>query len=173
MSLAGAIAGPRPVGTNRCRLRLVPPPRLRPAFLPHPRLRRASPMSALRRRRRARSPRRRRRSLRSGEMRLGIVTCTLTGGISYSRRFYEEVMQDPATASPIIFPETVFNSCASHLAACLGSSAIELRPRRRRRNLFAGPRRGCGVAGQRTGRGLCRHRRGGAGMDRRRRAAFI
>jgi hypothetical protein len=62
--------------------------------------------------------------IRSGALRLGIVTCTLTGGISYSRRFYEEVLQNPATASPMIFPETVFNSSASHLAACLGSSAI-------------------------------------------------
>jgi hypothetical protein len=59
-----------------------------------------------------------------GGLRLGIVTCTLTGGISYSRRFYEEVMQNPATASPLIFPETVFNASASHLAACLGSSAV-------------------------------------------------
>jgi hypothetical protein len=62
--------------------------------------------------------------IRSGGLRLGIVACTLTGGISYSRRFYEEAMQDPATASPMIFPETVFNSCASHLAAYLGSSVV-------------------------------------------------
>ena len=33
-------------------------------------------------------------------------------------------MQEPATASPMIFPETVFNSSASHLAAYLGSSAL-------------------------------------------------
>jgi acyl carrier protein len=62
--------------------------------------------------------------IRSGGLQLGIVTCTLTGGISYSRRFYEEALQNPSTASPIIFPETVFNSCASHLAAYLGSSAV-------------------------------------------------
>jgi len=62
--------------------------------------------------------------VRSGGLRLGIVACTLTGAISYSRRFYEEVLQNPATSSPMIFPETVFNSSASHLGAYLGSSAI-------------------------------------------------
>jgi 3-oxoacyl-(acyl-carrier-protein) synthase len=62
--------------------------------------------------------------VRSGAERLGIITCTLTGGISYSRRFYQEVLQNPATASPMIFPETVFNSSASHLAAFLGSTAV-------------------------------------------------
>jgi hypothetical protein len=104
--------------------------------------------------------------IRSGGLRLGIVTCTLTGGISYSRRFYEEVLQNPATASPMIFPETVFNSCASHLAAYLGSSADQLHARRRCRDFFARPGRGRGMAGQRPGRGLCRHGRGGAGLDR-------
>jgi len=60
----------------------------------------------------------------SGELSLGIVACTMTGGLSYSRRFYQEVMQDPATASPLVFPETVFNAPASHLSAFLGSSTV-------------------------------------------------
>lgn len=60
----------------------------------------------------------------AGRLRLGIVACTTTGSISYSRRFYEEVLHDPATAGPMIFPETVFNSAASHLAACVGSTAL-------------------------------------------------
>ena len=47
----------------------------------------------------------------------------LAGLVTYSRRFYEEVLRDPATASPLIFPETVFNAPASHLAAYLGSTA--------------------------------------------------
>jgi hypothetical protein len=48
----------------------------------------------------------------------------MAGGVNYSRRFYEEVLQNPRTASPLIFPETVFNAPASHLAAFLGSEMI-------------------------------------------------
>src|SRR5439155_14137969 len=36
----------------------------------------------------------------------------------------EEVFKEPATASPLMFPETVFNAPASHLAAYLGSGGI-------------------------------------------------
>jgi hypothetical protein len=48
----------------------------------------------------------------------------MSGCVSFSRRFYDETLKDPATASPVIFPETVFNAPASHLGALLGSSAI-------------------------------------------------
>ena len=44
--------------------------------------------------------------------------------MTYTRRFYEEVLDDPALASPILFPETVFNAPASHLSAILGSRGI-------------------------------------------------
>jgi hypothetical protein len=57
-------------------------------------------------------------------MRLGIIVCVMAGGVTYSRRFYEETMSDPAIASPLLFPETVFNAPASHLAAYLGSTAV-------------------------------------------------
>jgi len=60
--------------------------------------------------------------VQSGQLRLGIIVCMMAGCVSYSRRFYEEVLQDPATASPLIFPETVFNAPASHLAAYLNSA---------------------------------------------------
>jgi hypothetical protein len=60
----------------------------------------------------------------SGALRLGIVYCALTGCVNYSRRFYDEVLKDPSTASPLVFPETVYNSPASHLAALLGTTAI-------------------------------------------------
>jgi hypothetical protein len=60
----------------------------------------------------------------TGALRLGIVACTMTGGLSYSRRFYQEVLQDPAMASPLVFPETVFNASASHLSAYLGTSTV-------------------------------------------------
>jgi hypothetical protein len=63
-------------------------------------------------------------AIRAGTMRLGIITCTMTGGLSYSRRFYEEVLRNPGTASPLLFPETVFNAPASHLSAYLGAPIV-------------------------------------------------
>lgn len=54
---------------------------------------------------------------------LGIVFCTTIGCVNYSRRFYDEVLRDPMVASPLLFPETVFNAPASHLSAVLGSVA--------------------------------------------------
>jgi hypothetical protein len=100
----------------------VPPPETRPAFFAHPRLRRASAITlhtvaaalealgddvVL---------------IQSGALRLGIIVCTMAGSVAYSRRFYEEVLHEPATASPLLFPETVFNAPASHLAAYLGTN---------------------------------------------------
>jgi hypothetical protein len=60
----------------------------------------------------------------SGELRLGIIYCALSGCVVYSRRFYDEVLKDPSTASPLVFPETVYNSAASHLGALLGTTGI-------------------------------------------------
>jgi len=48
----------------------------------------------------------------------------LSGCVNYSRRFYDETLKNPATASPLVFPETVFNAPASHIAAYVGSTAI-------------------------------------------------
>jgi 3-oxoacyl-(acyl-carrier-protein) synthase len=59
-----------------------------------------------------------------GELRLGVIVTIMAGCVAYSRRFYEEALRDPRTASPLIFPETVFNAPASHLAAYLGSPSI-------------------------------------------------
>jgi hypothetical protein len=43
------------------------------------------------------------------------------GGVQYTRRFYEQIVKQGAnTASPLLFPETVYNAPASHLAAMLG-----------------------------------------------------
>jgi 3-oxoacyl-(acyl-carrier-protein) synthase len=52
------------------------------------------------------------------------VVCVFSGCVNYSSRFYSETLKDPATASPLVFPETVFNAPASHLSAFLGNSAI-------------------------------------------------
>ena len=49
-----------------------------------------------------------------------------TASIRYSERFFGEVLENPATASPMLFPETVMNAPASHMAAylgCTGSSS--------------------------------------------------
>ncbi len=109
---------PRPGWEKPVRVRPVPAPPQRPVFDAHPRFRRTSAIAqhtvgaAL-------------EALGGGPVpaRLGIIVSMLAGVVSYSRRFYQEVLRDPATASPMIFPETVFNAPASHLAAYLGSMA--------------------------------------------------
>jgi hypothetical protein len=115
---------PRPGWDSSLPVRSIPPPPARPAFLAHARLRRASPIAhfavaAALEALGGDAP-----LVRSGALHLGIVTCTMTGGLSYSRRFYQEVLHDPAVASPLLFPETVFNAPASHLSACLETSSV-------------------------------------------------
>lgn len=63
-------------------------------------------------------------AVHAGDRSLGIVFCVMNGCVQFSRRFYQEVLENPATASPILFPETVFNSPSSHLAAALGTAAV-------------------------------------------------
>ena len=55
--------------------------------------------------------------------RVAIIAQIMNGCVAYSNRFYGEVLQDPATASPILFPETVYNAPSSHLSAMLHSPA--------------------------------------------------
>lgn len=103
-------------------IRNVPPPETRPAFFLHPRLRRASDITlhtvaaALEALGDDIVP------IQAGTLRLGIIVCTMAGSVTYSRRFYEEVLREPALASPQLFPETVFNAPASHLAAYLNTN---------------------------------------------------
>ncbi|HZR77752.1 MAG TPA: beta-ketoacyl synthase N-terminal-like domain-containing protein, partial [Chthoniobacterales bacterium] len=53
--------------------------------------------------------------------RLGLVFAVSNGGVTYTKRFYHDVIASGAqSASPLLFPETVFNAPASHLAAILG-----------------------------------------------------
>jgi len=50
----------------------------------------------------------------------GLVIAFSTGCLNYSRRFFEAVaVQGQKAASPALFPETVFNSPVSHVAATL------------------------------------------------------
>lgn len=112
----------RPGWTKPLRVRQIPTHSVRHGFMAHPRLRRTSPIShyavgaAL--------------EALGGDaeqvssMRLGVVLCVMSGCVNYSRRFYDEALRDPATASPLLFPETVFNAPSSHLAALLGATAV-------------------------------------------------
>ncbi len=53
--------------------------------------------------------------------RTAIIFAISNGGVIYTKRFYHDVVETGAqAASPLLFPETVFNAPASHLAAILG-----------------------------------------------------
>lgn len=133
-ALLGALSAPEPLPVSPLpraprqrplRHRPIPPPASRPAWMTHPRLRRASSIShaavaaaweALGTRNPQANP--------PGSLRLGIVVCVMSGSVVYSRRFFDEVLKSPATASPVLFPETVYNAPASHLAAMLGADGM-------------------------------------------------
>ena len=111
---------PLPSPTKQFTVRTVPTPNPRPAFLAHPRLRRASAISqyataaaleAL-------------GNLRAPEHRLGIIVGVHAASIRYSEKFFFEVLRDPGTASPVLFPETVINAPASHLAANINATHL-------------------------------------------------
>jgi len=103
--------------------RTVPAPVTRPNWLAHPRLRRASAIThfalgaALEALGSSAAP-------PPSSPRLGIVTGTHAACLRYSERFFGEVLRDPPTASPLLFPETVINAPASHLAAFLGGAEL-------------------------------------------------
>ena len=108
----------RPGSNNPLYVRQVPSPAERPACFQHPRLRRSSAITrfavsaAL-------------EALGKDDVaRLGIITCVMSGCVNYSRRFYHEVLENPASASPLLFPETVFNAPASHLGSVLGNISL-------------------------------------------------
>jgi hypothetical protein len=105
------------------RERAVPPPHTRPEFLAHPRLRRTSPIThyaaaaALEAAADLRPG-------RNGGPPLGLIVCLHSGCVRYSCRFFEETWKDPLTASPFLFPETVFAAPASHTSALLGDAPL-------------------------------------------------
>ena len=57
----------------------------------------------------------------AGNLRVGVIFTLTNGCVNYSSRFFGEALADPALASPILFPETVFNAPSSHLSAMIGS----------------------------------------------------
>jgi 3-oxoacyl-(acyl-carrier-protein) synthase len=53
--------------------------------------------------------------------RIALVFAVSNGAVIYTKRFYRDIIEAGAqSASPLLFPETVFNAPASHLAAILG-----------------------------------------------------
>lgn len=114
----------RPGWENPLRLRRVPSPSPKPLFLSHGRLRRSSPITQFAVAAALEALGNDTALIASRSLRLGIVFCVFSGCVNYSRRFYDETLRDPMSASPLIFPETVFNAPSSHLAALLGTTAI-------------------------------------------------
>ena len=106
--------------------RSYPAYRVAPATLKnlpaHPRLRRASAISRF-------AAAAGLAALRDAELtpdeqvskRLALIFAVANGGVIYTKRFYSDIVKTGAeAASPLLFPETVFNAAASHLAAITG-----------------------------------------------------
>jgi len=108
-------------GRKKLHAFLVPPAAIAEANR-HPRLRRASAISRF-------AVLAGLDALRDGKLELDDVSAARTalvfaisnGGVIYTRRFFDDIVKSGASAaSPLLFPETVFNAPASHLAAILG-----------------------------------------------------
>jgi 3-oxoacyl-[acyl-carrier-protein] synthase II len=99
--------------------RLVPNPTARLEFLAHPRLRRTSPITHYTAAAALEAVAGLRTNPGTKNWRFGIVVCLQSGCVQYSCRFYDETLKNPATASPLVFPETVYAAPASHIAALL------------------------------------------------------
>jgi 3-oxoacyl-(acyl-carrier-protein) synthase len=57
--------------------------------------------------------------------RVALIFAISNGGVVYTKRFYRDIVNTGAeSASPLLFPETVFNAPASHLAAILGITGV-------------------------------------------------
>lgn len=113
----------RPGWERALRVKTVPAPAARPSFLAHARFRRTSPISqyAVAAALEALGTE---GVLPNQSAGMGVILCVMSGCVNYSHRFYDETLKDPATASPLVFPETVFNAPSSHIAALLGSTRI-------------------------------------------------
>ncbi len=96
---------------------------LRAAMPRHPRLRRSSSVTkfAITAASQALGPDRV-SAIQNGYLNIGVVVTLFNGCVNYSNKFFSEVLDDPSLASPILFPETVFNAPASHIAAYLDAS---------------------------------------------------
>jgi 3-oxoacyl-[acyl-carrier-protein] synthase II len=114
----------RPGWKNPLPARPVPNPVVRPEFLSHPRLRRTSPITHYTVSAALEAVAKLRDRDEVKNWRLGIIVSLQSGCVQYSCRFYDETLKNPATASPLLFPETVYAAPASHVAALLGNVAL-------------------------------------------------
>jgi 3-oxoacyl-(acyl-carrier-protein) synthase len=114
----------RPGWDQPLRARLVPNPPTRPEFLAHPRLRRTSPITHYAAAAALEAVGRMRAQPAAKHFRFGVVACLQSGCVQYSCRFYDETLKNPATASPLVFPETVYAAPTSHVAALLGNVGL-------------------------------------------------
>lgn len=115
---------PRPGWAKPFQILGVPLASSRPSFMSLSRMRRTSPIAQFAVAAALEALGEDAAAVSNGSLRLGIVMCVMSGCVNYSRRFFDETLSDPATASPLVFPETVFNAPSSHLAALLGTTAI-------------------------------------------------
>jgi hypothetical protein len=115
---------PRPGSDQPLNARLVPNPATRPSFLAHPRLRRSSPITHYAASASLEALAKLRAHPDAKNLRLGVIACLQTGCVQYSCRFYDETLKDPATASPLVFPETVHAAPTSHVAALLENVSL-------------------------------------------------
>jgi hypothetical protein len=106
------------------RARVVPNPPVRPDFLAHPRLRRTSPITHYAAAAALEAIAGLRAHPAAAHARLGVIACLQSGCVQYSCRFYDETLKDPATASPLVFPETVYAAPTSHVAALLDNVVL-------------------------------------------------
>lgn len=89
----------------------------------HPRLRRTSPISKFAAAAALEALGEERLARIADGLRVGVIFTLTNGCVNYSNRFFGEVLADPTVASPILFPETVFNAPSSHLSAMIGSTS--------------------------------------------------
>ena len=54
---------------------------------------------------------------------LALISAVCDGGVIYTRKFYDQIVRQ-GSGSPLLFPETVYNAPASHVAALLGLDGI-------------------------------------------------
>jgi 3-oxoacyl-(acyl-carrier-protein) synthase len=89
---------------------------------PHPRLRRASSISRVAAGAGLAALNDARLTINTeAAQRIALVFAISNGGVIYTKRFYHDIVAAGAeTARPLLFPETVFNAPASHLAAIIG-----------------------------------------------------
>jgi hypothetical protein len=114
----------RPGSEKLLNVRTVPAPATKLEFLAHPRLRRSSPITHYAASAALEALSGLRANPAANNFRLGIIAAMQCGCVHYTCRFYDETLKNPATASPLVFPETVHAAPTSHVAALLENVSL-------------------------------------------------